>query len=580
MNKKRAALILLAVVLLTPLILAQNESSNMLDKAEACLKDGLGDNCAGSDNTEQLAFSLLAIAHDSSVQQDCKKALLDNKDTDNWNDNIKQTSLAVIALNNIKYNTDDETDWLIEQETTAEDLEWFLEIDADEETECEVDGDKVRIDENKKITQESTSCFSKAQDDYWLKVKSDCYDENFTISCDKEFKTTLLYRRKSGSTYYVSTNTHSASAGDSTEEKINAYCFGSSDCDYESTLWAALALKSADKDINKYLPYLIALKESNGKYLPSAILYILTTYEEYSADLSSLQKSGGYWKVSGNEYYDTALALLALGDKVAETEDWLSNEQSSSSGCWGGIKDTAFLFYALSDKTPASGGGIDFSDCEDAGYYCTFPGNCDDEDILDNYDCNLPEICCKIQPDEKTCAQFGGYKCKTDEICPNDNLYHASDSARCCKVECTAKEISECEEADGFCREICEDDEEETDDACDSSFDVCCTKKEKSSYLWLIILLIILIILVVLTIIFREQLKIWFFRIKNKFRKGPVTQQKRPPFPPSRPGPIQRLIPRQIIPRQFRPPMRAPPRRKPVSKELDETLKKLKDMSK
>jgi len=89
-----------------------------------------------------------------------------------------------------------------------------------------------------------------------------------------------------------------------------------------------------------------------------------------------------------------------------------------------------------------------------------------------------------------------------------------------------------------------------------------------------------LIILTVLAIIFRNQLKIWLFKAKNKFKsgKGPGPT-KRPPMPP--PGFNQTpLRPRQIIPRGTRPIRRRPAPKVSKDNVFDETMKKLKDMTK
>ena len=121
----------------------------------------------------------------------------------------------------------------------------------------------------------------------------------------------------------------------------------------------------------------------------------------------------------------------------------------------------------------------------------------------------------------------------------------------------------------------------------------CCTAKttpEPVSYWWLW-LLVILIILIILAIIFRNQLKIWLFRVKSKFSKSPVDSRQRPSgFPPR--APPNSFIPRQMMPPRpgMNMPQRYPPQQRypqmqrpnqfPRDKELDDTLKKLRDMGK
>ena len=139
-----------------------------------------------------------------------------------------------------------------------------------------------------------------------------------------------------------------------------------------------------------------------------------------------------------------------------------------------------------------------------------------------------------------TCASQGGYTCSDNEKCPT-NYIDASDTIRCCPVEC---------------------------------------KKQRSLWwLWLILILIVIGALVV-----------YFF----KFRKPkPKKKIEFPGMLGQRPRPISRPIPRMArpvrplkmaIPRPIRSP-RAPiptPKTKTKRKaesELEKTLRKLKKMS-
>ena len=109
---------------------------------------------------------------------------------------------------------------------------------------------------------------------------------------------------------------------------------------------------------------------------------------------------------------------------------------------------------------------------------------------------------------------------------------------------------------------------------------VCCSAKKETTSYWWIWLLIILIILIVLAIIFRNQLSVWLFKIKSKFQKEPVVAQGRPHFHPMQQRPMMPPagMPRRIIPGQ-RPMMPRPMARPfPKEQELNDTLKKIRDM--
>jgi hypothetical protein len=159
---------------------------------------------------------------------------------------------------------------------------------------------------------------------------------------------------------------------------------------------------------------------------------------------------------------------------------------------------------------------------------------------------------------------------------------------------CTQKqEEYTCEPLGGSCKSIC-DSGEDVDDSksCATGGDVCCflSKKPSSgiSVVWIIIL-IILIILVVLAIIFRHKLQIWWFRWRGKTKVSPVTRPGPPPlgrgFDFARFGSSPGTRPRTMPTLNRTPPAtqasRVPGRRmSEKDKELEDTLKKLREMSK
>ena len=566
--KKRVsiALILLAFILFLPLVLGANETGEGYEKAYSCLENKLGDNCAGTLSTEQAAFSLLAIAYKSSLKSDCRDSLMDKEQdncfgaTETSSCDLKSTAQAIIALDHIGKDVDDYSEWLLDKRELTKDLNWFLEIDANEETTCKIEVNDANegtftINEDKKVSG-SSSCLSPGEGGYFLSIKNNCYNDNFTISCDKDFITTLLYKRTGSSVYYVSSKTHSASAEGTTEEAINSFCFGtSSQCNYEGSLWAALALGKIGEDISPYLPYLTAMydESENQKYFPSAFLHMLTSEDDYYVDVVEKQKQGKYWEEDKNKYYDTALALLALQnfiiDEVANAKDYLLEIQDSS-GCWhsDNIRDTSFILYAAWPKVPSGDDGESSrSYCEQFGHYCVSPSDCDSEDNLDNFYCpGLSDVCCKTEPYEQSCEEKQGIICQSGYECTGSEVT-ASNTAYCCLGSCIEVDTTtDCEDYGYTCKSSCGDGEEEKFYECGFG-EACCGEQPAPERDWtLVILLIILIILVILAIIFRNQLKLWWFKIKSKLKFGkPPKSTGRPSFPPPshplfqrpRPGP-------------------------------------------
>lgn len=592
--KKIGVMFLIILLLALPIIFAEdnNGDTDKVEKGYYCLKEKVNGNCDAL-SVEEQAFSLLALAYDSGLKGECKSALLGkSKNEECWPSSgcrLRDTALSILALNNIGYDTEKAESWLLSQKKTATDLIWYLEIDANEETKCEINGKTFNIAEDKKISG-SSSCLTPSEGNYFLKIKNTCYDENFTVSCNKDFISTLLYKK--GSTFHVSSETKSAPAEGTTQHTVNSFCFSQGGCNYEGSLWATLALAKTGNDISGFLPYLIAMADEseNEKYFPYAFLYMITDYDDYFNLIIEEQKPSGYWQLSDSNkiFYDTALALLSLYGLDAEQIDSAKNyllEVQGSNGCWrDNIRDTAFILYAAWPKSPAAEAGkIDY--CEDYGYYCLAPDTCSADDTLKSYYCSgLSNICCKTQLAEQTCQEKGGIICTTEQQCSGATV-KASDTSKCCLGSCIIQEVNECEQQELDCRFSCLKDEEGKPYSCGSGKVCCGTKlKKETSWWWIIILLVILIILVVLAIIFRNQLKIWLFRIKNKFRKGPAPSRvTRPGFPPGIPPTMAR--PRMIIPRARAPAAagRQGPIRKFVSKtdkELEETLKKLREMSK
>lgn len=588
-------LLLLVVTLLSfSLLIAQDETE--LDQAYACLKDKLGNDCGNTQSTEQAAFSILAMSDDSSIVSDCKSSLQDKERTDCWGEtassscDLKSTSLAILALDFVGSSIDDNIDWLLGERIKDTGLSWFLEVDSNNATTCKIEVDNVEttflVGEDKKISG-SSSCLTPAEQDYFLQISNSCINKNFTISCDKDFITTLIYKKPGDDIYHVSSKTHSAPAHDYTEEGVESYCFGiGNTCDYEGSLWAALALGRAGEDVTPYIPYIYAMSNEpeNKKYLPSAFLFMLTNEDDYLSELIGSQRQSQYWDESGDRLYDTALALLSLQntnvEERANAEAYLFSIQESS-GCW--TSNTAFIIYALNPGKPTTA-GVDRSYCEDFDYYCVSPLDCSLGDNLDNFYCtSLSDVCCETQPEQETCNEKQGIICESDQRCTIAEV-PASDTSFCCLGSCQlAQEENRCEELGYVCNVECprgEEEKESYSSYCDYG-EICCAEKTRGGGFGTIFILIILIVLVVLAILYRNQLKIWIFRTRSGFKiKKPPRDRRRPGPPPSapmiRPGPA----PHRPAGRPVRRPMPRRMQRPQREREFEETMRKLREMSK
>ena len=568
----------LLLILSSFLSTAANETEA---KAYSCLESKVENQCSTL-STEEKIFSLLTIER-------CKSEVLSDSLSDEcWPGDgceIKTTSQAILALRHVNTDTTEAENWLLSQTGNFKDIDWLLQVEAEGETSCTASygGGSYRfiIRDDKELNTNAGSCLT-VKDDYWFMISSSCYDYEFEISCENSFLTSLLYKKKTSPTLYISKTTTRGSAEGTNTEKVSASCLvkGGS-CDYEGTLWGAVVLKSRGHDTSSYIPYLVVVAEENSEYIPEAFLHSLTN--NFRAEVLTQQIESKYWSASGDKFYDTAVALLPfqseqLSEKTS-SKAWLAEVQEED-GCWqGSILNTAFLLYSIWPKKATSVPTA--KDCEDSGYDCMSSASCLDAEgsVLTDYTGCEINVCCSKPQVSQTCSQQGGELCDSDEDCLGGDTVSASDASggeTCCiDGECRVQERSECEIQGGFCRSLCSEGEE-FNPSYSCSFGNCCVAKEKSNAL-LIVILAVLIILVLLGIIFRKKLREFFIKIKSKFGKGKGKKLAGGPrFPPSSrvyPGAVQR----RILPGQPRQPARKPVQKK---SEFDDVLKKLKEIGK
>ncbi len=580
---KKGVLFAVFILLLLSIsfIVAQDEnittdtSLTKIDNAYACLKDRVVGKCS-SLSLEEKIFSLLAIG-------ECATEVMAESQSvgEYWpksSPSLKTTAQAILALDKTTIDTTPAENWLLSRTSSPEDVVWYLQIESKEETICTItyrgEDHKVTLYEDKTLSSDAGICLDLTSDEFWLKVAPGCSDEEFEISCDKDFQTSLVFQRKTSSILHVSSQTNPASANGKTTEKIQSSCFMGIDgkCNYEGSLWAALILNYKGYDISDYMPYLLTMVEENLKYLPESFLYILTNQDDYKNELRLRQKAGKYWEETGDKFYDTAIALYSISDDPIEktnTKTWLL-EIPRNDGCFPtNIRNNAFLLASIWPRS------VDptVHSCTDSGYYCGSEISCEGT-LLPSYTCTGVYVCCDTRPVIKSCAEQIGDICTSDENCVGGTTTTASDTSsfETCCIGGTCQipaPLSECENNFGECAPYCISGEIEAAYECTSLADVCCVTDEEGSIWWLW-LLIILIILVVIGIIFRNKLK-------SFFRKAPthIMPGSRPGMPPTM---VRRPMQRRILP----PSQKRAPKPRPAGKpsELSDVLKKLKELGK
>ena len=636
---KKSVLILflfLIVIASAFIIVAEDEECDencKEDKGIECLSAEIGDEC--NENIETKIFSILAI--NKCGDEFIADAKINSEDElECWPEKsckVKTTAQAILALEKLNKETDPAEAWIISKSMTETSLQWFLQIDAEGDYSCTINyGDKeakVKVNEDKtlEILSDSGTCLSESDPNYWLKIDNKCYEKEFLISCDKAFVTNLWYKKAGSKTKYVSSETNPDVANGETREKIESKCFGSNDCDYEDTLWAALILRYKGNSVESYLPYLMTYSDDDdySEYLPQAFLMNIIADDFLEQKLLDMQFPDGFWRNSLNKYYDTALVYYLFGpmgmddsDELKLAKEWLLEEQQTSgktAGCWnnGNKRDTALILYALfgegsSDYNGEGGSecstdsdcetgescvngycmsGSTISDCETSGNYCLAASDCTaagGHQFPDKKCLKGLEICCSSSKKEDVCSEMptaticnSNQDCTTSEI---DDAIDLSAGQVCCLGggQCIAKQTDNiCSSNSGMCMPTgCEEGYEEADYACPSSTDSCCLESdEKNSGYWWIWVLLGLIILIILAILFRDKLRPYWLRMQSKFKKSPSNVESSNSRLPS--GRPRRPLPRRMssTPQKFVPPKTS---QKNPKNDLDDVLKKLKDM--
>ncbi len=590
MKKSAVLFSFFVLIFILPFATSLNQTSDA--DAEKCIEDKVKEKGCSTFGLESKIFALLSTGQ-------CEADLLKNDFQDecfipvNANScEIKTTSQAVLALNSASSDTKKYASWLLAQNKTASGIDWLLQIETSEPASCDLedlDGKKyqVSIDQDKKLSLSGAKCLSLDSSGYWLKISPQCQKQEFKVSCDKAFQVNLLFKKQLSSTVYVfDESVKSETAGGTNFIKAReSLCFkkGNS-CDYEGSLWATLVLKKLGKDVSSYLPYLIVFEEDNEKFLPESFLYFLTAEQDFKIELLAKQIGDKYWDEAYDRYYDTALALMSISSEQTEAKDnainWLAEIQGDD-GCWdsGNVAKTGFLLYSLWPSSSGNGNGNENppEDCEALGNFCISDIECSEAggDSLSGFSCSGLSVCC-TKDLSQTCSELGGEVCDSSEDCDGFLEYGASDLSSdesCCVGTCEEPTIitqSACEQNYGTCRDTaCESGEkEDLSNLCNDVSQYCCMQKSSKSLWWLWVLGI-LIVLIALAIVFRDKLGNFYSKLTTK-----------KPAPKSGMPPRTHEVPqRRILPQQHNPqyPRRPIPQRK---SELDDVLKKLKEMGK
>ncbi|MFA6023292.1 MAG: hypothetical protein WC781_04345 [Candidatus Pacearchaeota archaeon] len=617
---KRGLLIgaLIISVFMLSFVSAANETQNysQLDKAYNCIQNKISDDCSKL-TADEMASSILTLGSYKNCVDSFLAKSTDGKCWPIGNCKVKETSIALLAMERAGKNTDKIKNWLLNQTKVASDLTWYLQIESSTATTCQISYNNQKfttnINEDKTFATGAGSCLSISENGYWLRIASTCVekDYSYTISCNKDFSTTALYKSSDSDTIHVSQNINSAVSGGESVEQVTYKCFKTGTaCDYEGSLWAVVALTKLSIDTSEYLPYLDTLLEEKVNLFPEAFLYAVTDLDTYLKAVVETNFKGNFWKVGDyTKEYSTSLAFLALQSKSSEQMDaaktyLLNGKNQNSDGCWNNIRDTGLLLYfgwpiinkGSSDECSVNSDcgsneeclhnicvdKINLKSCEQLDHYCVLKSECVSPAVkLTNFECfSIGDVCCSENFVLPTCASKQGLICNSNEECSGD--VEASSDGSCCLAECNERAIVTqnytCVGSSVKCQSVCNNGETQLSLTCSGS-KVCCESATSPSIWssWWIWVLLILIILAIVGIIFKDKIRTIIFKSKNNFKKGPGPRETRPPFSPPSPRPMF-PVQRPMMQRPVQRPM--PAQKSSKDKEFEETLKKLKEMSK
>jgi len=633
---KKAALLVFIAFLLTAsfaLVFAQTSEETAAETAETAeaekvalayswLSDQVKEGWPTS--VEDNAFALLALAYDDKLASQGRKALLDKKTDGGWQ-GIKQTALALLALDRLGEKTTEIENWLLNKSKTFEatGLEWLIQIDFDGNTSCEVsyggktEADEVTLYEDKKVkldAKDTPRCLSEYPKDnpFWLKISPDenCLKETYSFYCNDHVKGSLLYKKDEG--WFIPSETKESNSFDL---KIESICLAEGGkCDYEGTLWAAYALAKQGREVNLLLPYLVAQADIEDQYLPDAFLYVLTEDSGYADSLLALQDKKGFW-YKRYKFYDTALAYLALKDYYAAEESLMSAKKyllgnQVKTGSWGNsIRDTAFILYAIwrLEVSPPPTENECLAQHYSCRTSCIAYGEVEAEEYSDS--CEENEVCCKPEKAVTECSEEKHICCK--ECDPNFEVYTDYDEScglnKVCCEKCAEVAVPECEKEEYKCCTKCDPDffdYPEYDESCGLN-NVCCEKCaeeieicdnkiddngnnlidcddpdcvafekcQPKSKLWLFILLLFAALIGLYLFLRRRGFRPSEFFKRKLFRRKPPRFGEQPAQVLGRPRPMV------LLRRPFKKPQPEAKEKTETEEELEKTLSKLKGAS-
>jgi len=616
----KAIFVVLILALLFTFSLANVQAADnqtKVDNAYKWLSDKVKTS-GGWGNTEENSLSILALRNSDSAlaQQGVSNLLTNSKNSGEcWPQascRVKDTALALVALNAMGADTSKAKAWLAaQQKLFLEEGNWFLQYELAGagngtcKAEYNYGGENrqdhilVRSDRTVALQQASLCLDVLTGKPWWAAIKSNCLQTEFFVSCqESNWLANILFI--SDPLYMPFTEVKSPGV-----LKISSKCFPSTSggaCDYDATQWATYALKLLGVDAQTRA-YLESGADAN-KPLSYAFLYLIRQDLVYGQKLATEQSAAGYWDGS-DKYFRTAISYLSVREttlaKLDVARGWLLSNQNQDYS-WGAQKqrDTAAVLWAVFSSGSTGGGGVGVQKCTDFGNVCCDASNVKTGALeISTLSCagQIGAVCvtpsdCETSSAEETCGVDRGICCETpasgaqrySEL--DDTCFGADVCASSCE---TAPEEKTCTDSGYCCDAVAKDATKypNFDSTC-SSGQACASECKSTSsgsgnlklLVWILVGLVVIGLIVLLVVLMRRRKskgEIESLPALGGFSAGPPRPMPRPmPFGPG--PPVGRPMPPRMPPR----PMPRPSTRGPVGRgrgktedELKKTLREL-----
>lgn len=280
----------------------------------------------------------------------------------------KDTALASLALSKTGNDISKSIEWLKSQLVPGVKRgEWRLQIKAGGEGECEVtyplreENTKTQKFQMKdeKLLGTSSPFFINVATELSGGLVNNIVNPKLTVDCHLQNPIiTLLY--KEGNNIYIVKN----KPGKAENMPMPNACFTSGKgkaCDYESTLYAALALKEIGEDLESYGVNVFLETGQNLNELNQALLSRIFKKTLYYDMLVKSQKKDGSW--ADRSPFITAFAVFALKEITQDVytgagqggEAFLKQSVYVDGDWFGKVKDTSMAIIAITGSDLARG---------------------------------------------------------------------------------------------------------------------------------------------------------------------------------------------------------------------------------